>query len=213
MKQGPSRRTSKEPSHPFQVKTDAAESPRSEISRLEDIEAQESPEKRQSQAKVQSPSPVAAEDKASPTDAARPLIGPPLRIHRYDVGMRLLQSIIIIWLLSGFSFITCVTLCICVNVGYVSFKSQGKLNIHGTMPLDPCFVRIWHFRCRGIHLLLLLRIQDLSLFFAYIYSHVCSYLERAIWCYGQGIFPSALGRAHGETVSDDTTKDLDGGSI
>lgn len=54
---------------------------------------------------------------------------PPVIIHRYDVGLRLLQGLVIVWLLSGFSFITCVSLCILVNVGYVSFKSEGLYSV------------------------------------------------------------------------------------
>jgi hypothetical protein len=53
--------------------------------------------------------------------------GPPVVIHRHEVATRLLQCVFIMWLLSGFAFLTCIMLCVLVSVGYVAFHSDRKL--------------------------------------------------------------------------------------
>lgn len=42
------------------------------------------------------------------------------------MGIKIVQISLILWLLSGFSFLTCIFVCIFVNVGYVSFRSSGN---------------------------------------------------------------------------------------
>ena len=71
-------------------------------------------------------SPSSADDAPKPDDNGE-YIGPKSIIHRYDVGIRFIQILMMLWLLSGFAFITAITLCVWVNVGYVSFRSSGRV--------------------------------------------------------------------------------------
>lgn len=56
--------------------------------------------------------------------------GPSVILHRHDITKRAIQCIMILWFLSGFSFLTCVMLCVLVNVGYAAFHAKGTLTSH-----------------------------------------------------------------------------------
>ena len=55
------------------------------------------------------------------------IIGPKVRLHRFNIGRRTLQTAGSIWLLGGFSFLFVVSLCCIVNVGYSTYKSQTSI--------------------------------------------------------------------------------------
>jgi hypothetical protein len=57
------------------------------------------------------------------------LRGPKVHIHRYDVGIWLLQLALCLWLAGGIAFLACVAVCVFVNIGYVTFSSTGEIII------------------------------------------------------------------------------------
>lgn len=100
--------------------TPKSENKENEMHQAEDKIAVDAPAPEPAPKSFSSPRPRAA-------SLPRPIPRPPLPVNDYLVGSRLLQLLVIVWLLSGCSFLTCITLCIVVNVGYVAFRSTGNV--------------------------------------------------------------------------------------